>query len=159
MPEMGGMEAIQLLRKLDHCKKIPVIALTGDVMSNTKNTVLEAGFNDYLTKPVEVDDLFRVLKRWIGYVVKPNNNDNSTPPELVNLLSKLEGINVEMGLRRVAGNKILYCKLLKQFVKRYAKLDLDLKELWKNKDVAQVKKLCHTIKGGGKFRQSRNQRK
>lgn len=147
MPEMGGMEAIHLLRKLDHCKQIPVIALTGDVMSNTKVSVLEAGFNDYLTKPVEVDDLFRILKKWIGYVAPATDNENFTPPELVALLSRLEGINVEMGLKRVAGNKVLYCKLLKQFVTRHAQLSLRLQELWNKKDVAQVKSLCHTVKG------------
>ena len=147
MPEMGGMEAIQILRKLDHCKQIPVIALTGDVMSNTKATVIEAGFNDYLTKPVEVDDLFRILNKWIGYVVPTTHDKNSTPPELVTLLSKLDGINVEMGLKRVGGNKVLYCKLLKQFVTRHNRLSLSLQELWEQKDVAQVKSLCHTVKG------------
>lgn len=147
MPEMGGMEAIQVLRKLEHCKRIPVIALTGDVMSTTKNSVLEAGFNDYLTKPVEVEELFRVLKKWLGDVGRPSNEKKDTPPESTALLNELEGINVERGLQRVAGNKSLYCKLLKQFVVRYTTLSSRLQELWKNKDVAQLKKICHTVKG------------
>ena len=147
MPEMGGMEAIRILRKLDHCKRIPVIALTGDVMSTTKNSVLEAGFNDYLTKPVEVEELFRVLKQWLGDVVRPSNEKKDTPPESTALLSELKGINVERGLQRVAGNKSLYCKLLKQFVTRYTTLGSNLQELWKNKDEVQLKKLCHTVKG------------
>ncbi|BBM81916.1 response regulator [Candidatus Uabimicrobium amorphum] len=145
MPTMCGMEAIGLLRDLDHCKQIPVIALTGDVMSETKDSVLDAGFNDYLTKPVEVEELFRVLKKWLSS--KKTEQENATSTEWQTLLNSIEGVNVEMGLQRVAGNENLYCKLLKQFFEKYIKLSSNLEELWENKDVEQLKKLCHMVKG------------
>ena len=54
MPVMDGLEACRQIRKLGgYCEKVPVIAMTGNVSSEDKDKALEAGMNDYITKPVK----------------------------------------------------------------------------------------------------------
>ncbi|MBR1741895.1 MAG: amino acid permease, partial [Lachnospiraceae bacterium] len=67
MPVMGGEEATAAIRSLERedAKEIPVIALTGDVFEEDKVQSMAAGLNDYLTKPVEPDELYEALVKWI----------------------------------------------------------------------------------------------
>ncbi|MBL7729041.1 MAG: response regulator [Dinghuibacter sp.] len=66
MPVMDGMEATQQIRKnaSETVKNIPVIALTADATSETQKQVLENGFNHYLSKPFNPDNLYRVLEKY-----------------------------------------------------------------------------------------------
>jgi len=65
MPELNGFEATQKLRKLNNpaLKEVPIIALTADVMRETKVKVLESGFNDLVTKPFKSDQLLLVIQQ------------------------------------------------------------------------------------------------
>ncbi|HXS18990.1 MAG TPA: ATP-binding protein [Polyangiaceae bacterium] len=66
MPEMDGYEATAAIRGLDHPQKqIPVIALTAHAMSEDRKRCLDAGMDDYLTKPVRRRALAKVIKRWM----------------------------------------------------------------------------------------------
>ncbi|MCL2742948.1 MAG: ATP-binding protein [Planctomycetaceae bacterium] len=64
MPEMDGIEASQLIRKLPDGDKIPIVALTANDSAAECNTYLVAGMNDVLGKPVNADVLFRTIIRW-----------------------------------------------------------------------------------------------
>lgn len=58
MPEMDGLEACRQIRKLGgYCETVPVIAMTGNVSSEDKDEALEAGMNDYITKPVKQSEI------------------------------------------------------------------------------------------------------
>ena len=63
MPDMDGIETLKAIRKMDDQKKanIPVIVLTANVVSGAKEMFLNEGFNDYLSKPLELDKLEKVL--------------------------------------------------------------------------------------------------
>lgn len=62
MPEMDGYEAIPLIRKIPSHISTPVIAVTAQAMAGDKEKCLAAGADDYLSKPVDVDQLFRLLQ-------------------------------------------------------------------------------------------------
>lgn len=65
MPVMDGYEATIAIRNGEageHKKEIPIIALTADVMESTKTRVIEIGMNKYLSKPVDKDTLFEIVK-------------------------------------------------------------------------------------------------
>ncbi len=62
MPQMNGIEALQQMRsKGDSC---PVIAMTGSVDDSQKHRVLNAGMDDFITKPTKVEDLSRMIAKW-----------------------------------------------------------------------------------------------
>ncbi len=65
MPEMDGYTAIEEIRKLDRFKSIPIIALTAKAMKGDRSKSIEAGANDYLAKPFDIDRLFSMLRVWL----------------------------------------------------------------------------------------------
>lgn len=65
MPEMNGFEAMEEIRKERRFKDLPIIALTAKAMKGDRSKCIEAGANDYLAKPVDVDRLFSMLRVWL----------------------------------------------------------------------------------------------
>jgi CheY-like chemotaxis protein len=68
MPEMDGYEATKQIRNPNSSVKnhtIPVIAMTANAMLGDRNICISAGMNDYISKPVLLDDLARVIEKWL----------------------------------------------------------------------------------------------
>ncbi|MDM8565850.1 response regulator [Candidatus Halobeggiatoa sp. HSG11] len=65
MPEMDGYEAMRNIRKQSKYHKLPIIALTAKAMKDDKAKCIEAGANDYLTKPVDADKLMSLMRVWL----------------------------------------------------------------------------------------------
>jgi signal transduction histidine kinase/CheY-like chemotaxis protein len=65
MPEMDGYEAMQKIRKQVRFRKLPIIALTAKAMKGDKAKCLEAGANDYLSKPVDTEQLISLMRVWL----------------------------------------------------------------------------------------------
>jgi len=65
MPEMDGYEAMIEIRKNPKFAKLPIIALTAKAMKNDRQKCIEAGANDYITKPIEADKLLSLIRVWL----------------------------------------------------------------------------------------------
>lgn len=65
MPEMDGHEATREIRKLEKFKDLPIIALTAKAMKDDRDKCLEAGANDYLAKPLDIDKLLSLIRIWL----------------------------------------------------------------------------------------------
>ncbi|HEX4084014.1 MAG TPA: response regulator [Chthoniobacteraceae bacterium] len=65
MPEMDGLTAIRRIRQDAHWKRLPIIALTAKAMPNDQQECLEAGANDYLSKPLNVEKLLSLVRVWM----------------------------------------------------------------------------------------------
>ncbi len=66
MPEMDGYEAMQRIRAQMRFNKLPVIALTAKAMKDDKQKCIDAGANDYITKPIDVDRLLSLMRVWLS---------------------------------------------------------------------------------------------
>jgi len=66
MPEMDGYEAIAAIRKMDKFKTLPIIALTAKAMKADRDHCLEVGASDYISKPLDIDQLFSLLRVWLS---------------------------------------------------------------------------------------------
>ncbi len=67
MPEMDGLETMKNIRKFAGAiAEVPVVLLTANAVTGVKEEMLEAGFDDFLSKPIEIEDLRRILIRFLG---------------------------------------------------------------------------------------------
>jgi two-component system sensor histidine kinase/response regulator len=101
---------------------LPIIAMTANAMASDRDLCLEAGMNDHIAKPIDPDQLFRVLLRLIrrtdGYgtigVAQPSSQSASESA------LDIPGIDVRAGLKRTGGNLERYESLLRKFAEQQA---------------------------------------
>jgi CheY-like chemotaxis protein len=65
MPNMDGYETAAMIRKNKKWKNLPVIAVTAKAMTGDRDKCINAGASDYITKPVDVDQLLSLLRVWL----------------------------------------------------------------------------------------------
>jgi CheY-like chemotaxis protein len=66
MPEMDGLTATREIRKRKEWQKLPIIALTAKAMPDDQEKCLNAGANDYVSKPFDVEMLLSLLRVWLS---------------------------------------------------------------------------------------------
>ncbi|MGR3319470.1 MAG: AAA family ATPase [Candidatus Anammoxibacter sp.] len=85
MPKMDGLETTRRIRRQPECKDIPVIFLSADALGDRRKEVKEEGIEDYLTKPLNINELITVLIKYLRYerqdVLPDTVTDNSSMPE------------------------------------------------------------------------------
>ena len=71
MPKLGGVAATRCIRQLPGCQTVPILAVTGNACTEDRNQGLEAGMNDFITKPVQPELLFSTLLQWLDAPAAP----------------------------------------------------------------------------------------
>ena len=72
MPELDGLQATRRIRQLAApAAKIPIVAMTANAMTGDRERCLAAGMDDYISKPIRMEELVRILKRWAGVYASP----------------------------------------------------------------------------------------
>jgi two-component system, chemotaxis family, sensor kinase CheA len=66
MPEMDGFEAMREIRQKPEFENLPIIALTAKAMKEDRQATIDAGANDYIAKPVEIERLLSLIRIWLG---------------------------------------------------------------------------------------------
>jgi CheY-like chemotaxis protein len=67
MPEMDGYAAAREIRRREGAqRRVAIIAMTADAMAGARDQCLASGMDDYVTKPVRIEDLFQALQKWIA---------------------------------------------------------------------------------------------
>jgi CheY-like chemotaxis protein len=66
MPEMDGYETMKAIRNIPELRSLPIIALTAKAMKGDRAKCIEAGASDYITKPVDLEKQFSVLRVWVS---------------------------------------------------------------------------------------------
>jgi CheY-like chemotaxis protein len=72
MPEMDGYETMRAIRQIGEFGSLPIIAVTAKAMKGDRAKCIEAGASDYITKPVDLDQLFSVLRVWLADSLQPS---------------------------------------------------------------------------------------
>jgi len=65
MPEMDGLETMRAIRKIPTLKNLPIVAVTAKAMKGDREKCIEAGAWDYLSKPVNTEQMLAVLRAWL----------------------------------------------------------------------------------------------
>ncbi|MDR1396571.1 MAG: response regulator [Desulfarculales bacterium] len=121
MPEMDGVEATQAIRALgEEFARLPIVALTANAVSGMREMFLEHGLNDFLSKPIDMNKLDAMLKRWIPAhkrrpVAAGEENTPEFPEDIQTLSLEIAGVDPSLGLARVGGLPGRYLELLETF--------------------------------------------
>ncbi len=66
LPELNGMEAVGRLKAEPATRDIPALALTGYAVQGDREWIMASGFDDYLSKPINIDEMLEKVRRWYG---------------------------------------------------------------------------------------------
>jgi signal transduction histidine kinase/CheY-like chemotaxis protein len=149
MPVMDGVTATKAIRSSPKFRDLPIVAMTANAMVSDREKCLEAGMNDHLAKPIDPDQLFRTLARWVKprpvEPAKTRGSMTESPSEVV--LPQVSGFDQEGALKRVGGNKRLLRDLLTQFIAKEAGVADEVSEALASGDRKLAERLAHTVKG------------
>jgi signal transduction histidine kinase/CheY-like chemotaxis protein len=98
MPEMDGVEAVRRIRALesDYYRHIPIVALTANAIIGMKDMFLSNGFNDYLSKPIDISKLDDILAAWIPHEKQVQKiNSGETKMDQNTFPDDIPGINMQ----------------------------------------------------------------
>jgi PAS domain S-box-containing protein len=164
MPVMDGYAATKAIRKWEGGMQnkgkaqIPIIAMTAHAMAGDEDKSMEAGMNGHVTKPIDPDQLFSTLQKWIKPSEKrvqdqqpevhfEQSESDKTVPAGDELPEFLPGFNLADGLKRLQKNKRLYRKLLLSFATDYNAVANEIRQALDAEDFDQAHSQVHNLKG------------
>ena len=161
MPEMDGLEATWTIRSIEEeGTHIPIIAMTAHAMKGDREKCLEAGMDNYLSKPIRADLLFELVESCPAsseVVDPPVSSDQETPdspqPEKPTevLISKTVLFDWEKALSQVGGTKEILVDLIQLFGEEAPKLSKAIRIAVEEKNMAEVRRNAHTLKGSARI--------
>ncbi|MBF0271915.1 MAG: response regulator [Magnetococcales bacterium] len=155
MPVMDGYHATRAIRGLAVGGDLPVIAMTANAMSGDRERSLAEGMNDHLVKPIDVDLLKASVLHWVKPVPGGGVEGEVKAAVVVSaealpacvLPEVLPGIDLEDGLRRVAGNRGLFARLILEFCRKYRRSGETLRKALDAGEVGEARRLLHALGG------------
>jgi signal transduction histidine kinase/FixJ family two-component response regulator/HPt (histidine-containing phosphotransfer) domain-containing protein len=120
MPGMDGIETTEAIRNLDveYAKTVPIVALTANAVVGMKEMFLERGFDDYLSKPLEITRLNEIMEKWIPpekrvATYKKIESVNEVKSAYEHFI--IDGVDSKLGITFTGGTEAGYRDVLKQF--------------------------------------------
>ncbi|WP_409344035.1 response regulator [Paenibacillus sp. MBLB4367] len=148
MPEMDGCDAVKVIRADHAYDRLPIVAMTANIMKEDHAEYYRIGFNDVITKPIDVGVMFEVIAKWLhpGEAVS-RQLDHPEPPERTLPLPQLAGIRLELALQRLDGRIGIFKRMAATFGKEYDDFMPRLREALQQGDRKLAGRLAHTLKG------------
>lgn len=136
MPEMDGVEATHLIRKIPGYESSPIIALTANAIGGAKEMFINKGFSDFIPKPIELKVMTSKVRQWLNDELIKLNQPGEIKTKVTPKKLLVADLDTEYALSML-GNKDLFWKILKEYHKNiHKKCDLIIKyfqnEDWKN---------------------------
>jgi two-component system, sensor histidine kinase and response regulator len=177
MPEMDGYQATAKLREEARFATLPIIAMTAHATIEERQRCLASGMNEHISKPIDPSNLFATVGRFYkpgetvttaprsagfsplqpsapesrGNIPKPPETSESKRPEgrapEADEIPTITGLDTGDGLSRVAGNRKLYLKLLRQFIEQQGPAVGQITAALDRGDAALAERVAHTLKG------------
>jgi len=157
MPEMDGVEATRALRAIASLDALPVVAMTANAMQADRDLCTQAGMVDFVTKPIEPDELWRALLRWIparhaaqqeiATIAGASPGAEGGAPAPDDFPQAIPGLDMVAGLRRVLGKQPRYLAMLRGFVANQGDAAGRIDALIAAGDRAGAERGAHTLKG------------
>jgi two-component system sensor histidine kinase/response regulator len=148
MPEMDGYETTRAIRRREGSDRHSVIiAMTAHAMKGDRERCLEAGMDDYLAKPINPDDVLRVIGKWLGpkpgeqqgLAAAPSGEDPRKPRE--------SPVDMKDAMNRFDNEQEFFREMLDQFLNLLPGQVKEIEKALASGDAETVQKTAHNIKG------------
>ncbi|WP_326543235.1 hybrid sensor histidine kinase/response regulator [Pseudorhodoferax sp.] len=152
MPVMDGVSATAAIRRIERLRALPIVAMTANAMEVDRQRCLAAGMNDFVTKPIVPQELWRALLRWVA----PRGPGETAPQPAAPapagsadaaLPQGVAGLDTALGLRRMQGKQAFYRAMLGKFVGNQKTAMADIAAAAERGDWVAAERLAHTLKG------------
>lgn len=171
MPEMDGDEAARVIRLDSKYDRMPIVALTANIMQEDHDRYMQLGMNDVLTKPIDSGALQQVIAKWLRYgksmrvdpgkgkpadSAKPKQKERDAASAVYMpvpnageewLERGIPGLRLGEALQRVNGKRDILTHMLKLFLKDYRTFEERLAGAMESGDYAGARRMAHTLKG------------
>jgi len=159
MPEMDGFEATRAIREWDAA--LPIVALTAQAIDGDRARCLEAGMTEYVTKPIDRDDLLTILSGCLRGSDSPGRSNRSEWSEVSGTSDRSDGadrhagsdgelresLDLEELLDRCAGQRDVATRVLGMF-RDQSRVQFDQMEAaWRSADLDELRRVSHLLKG------------
>jgi CheY-like chemotaxis protein len=154
MPVMDGLAATRHIRGELGLRELPIIAMTANAMAADREASLEAGMNDHVGKPFDLDQLVATLLRHTGRQAAGSSASpapvavpgDALPPALQSA-ARTAGVDLPLALQRIGGKSEVYERLLSCFVRDIEHLPQQLRAHLANGDAEATGRVLHDVKG------------
>lgn len=152
MPVMDGMETLREMKRRNLCPDTPAVALTANAVAGAKEAYIAGGFEDYLSKPVQRNQLIRMIRKYLPEDLQAENAQTEVMPAVntsadsakeqaggQGFLSKLGFLDTEVGMTYCCESEDFYQEMLMSFLNnsRYGELESYYREEdWENYRIA-----------------------
>ena len=149
MPILDGYSATKKIRSMPRFEKLPIIAMTANVMASDLEKAKEAGMDSHIGKPLDVNEMFKTMAKWIT----PSKKSVTMSPFLLDgpkeevEIPEIDGIDTHFGMKTTAGNLKLYKKLLGKFLDSQKDFGAKFRASLQDKDPTAPERTAHTLKG------------
>jgi signal transduction histidine kinase/DNA-binding response OmpR family regulator/HPt (histidine-containing phosphotransfer) domain-containing protein len=149
MPVMDGFTATRKIREQDKLRDLPVLAMTANAMAGDRERCLDAGMNDHITKPINVNEMFGTMARWItpANQGKAPLTEIKAPDTAPNEMPDIPGVDIKAGLATAQGNQALYRRLLLKFRDSQSDFAAEFAAARGGVDDTAAMRCAHTLKG------------
>jgi len=161
MPGMDGIEATKHIREIEteYAQHIPIIALTANAIVGNEEMFLDNGFQDFVSKPIEIARLDVVIREWVRDKEQEKMYKQADEQELPaeNESGKnwqafrkgIPGVDIEKGIKRFGSDEEMYLEVLRSFVRNTPPL-IESSKIIKKDNLSEYEIIVHGIRGSSR---------
>ena len=159
MPEMDGFEATRIIREKEMDKKHNIIvAMTAHAMEGDRRKCIDAGMDDYISKPISPQEMFSVIRKWVkakmedaGYEVEPKEVQVTQSAAVLAQMEtgkeQASPVNMKSAMERFDNDMEFFKKMVDEFLSYVPEQIKSLEEAVKSGKADEVNNIGHSIKG------------
>ena len=148
MPGMNGFAATAEIRRTEAgTKHVPIVAMTAHAMKGDRERCLEAGMDDYISKPIDPQSVMNVLQRWLSHRVHDEVRSSAAERAGTATDGTLPDFDISQALWVTGGKVDVLRRLIGVFLSNIPSRMAELQEALSSADKEEIRRLAHSIKG------------
>ena len=157
MPVMDGLDATRAIRQLPGWETRPILAMTANAYDEDRQACKDAGVDDFLSKPIDPNQLYAVLLKWLppgtadqggAAVLAPAASSASEPDQqLRSYLAGIPGLDLDVGLAAMRGNVTKYARLLTLFADSHHDHADQILSRLDTGELHSIEPIAHSLRG------------